>query len=359
MNQRNRRPPRTSARTLSRSSGPGHYQRKQAQKTRHHVLRIVAVALVAVIVAGGVAFATFAASINSKLGSGISSDLAAELSDTQDVTEPFYMLLLGVDKSEDRAEAWGDSDSNFRSDTIILARIDPVNKKVTLVSIARDTMVDLGDYGEQKINAAYALGGASLAVKTVEQYAGVNIDHYAEVDFETLTNIVNTIGGVEVNVPVDVVDPMANADIKAGTQTLDGDQALALCRSRHAYDEYGAGDFYRAANQRAVISAILKKVLASDPLTIANTINTVADGVTTDLDVPQIISLALQMRGLNVDSDVTSGLNPTTSKMIDGVSYQITDKEVWQEMTDRVDSGESPYADAEDDPTYGVASSAS
>lgn len=343
---------------LSRSRGSVRYTAQRKSRKRHHILLAVLAAAAAVLVIGGVAFTRYEADISEHLSSGITPELQAELSSTKDVSEPFYMLLLGIDKNADRTEAWGDSDSNFRSDTIILARIDPQQKKIALVSIARDTMVDMGDHGRQKINAAYALGGPSYAVQVVEQYAGVDISHYAEVDFETLTKIVDAVGGVEVNVPVDVVDPLAGADIQAGTQTLDGTQALALCRSRHAYDAYGAGDFYRAANQRVVISAVLKKVLAADPLTIADTVSTLADGVTCDLDASQIVSLAIQMRGLDAAHDISSGLNPTYGKMINGISYQISDDEAWQQMMDRVRAGESPYENAEDDPTAGVASSA-
>ncbi len=354
---RNRERLETTPDDLSRASGSGHYVAARNARKKHAILRGVIIAVVAVLAIGVGAVAKFYYDINHKLTANVSPELSAELSDSQTISDPFYMLLLGVDKSADRADAWGDSDSNFRSDTIILARIDPKNLKVTLVSIARDTMVDLGDYGEQKINAAYAYGGPSFVVQTVEDYAGINIDHYAEVDFEALVNIVDGIGGVEVDVPTDVVDPLANADIKAGYQTLNGEQALALCRSRHAYDEYGAGDFYRAANQRAVIAAIIKKVVASDPLTMANTISNLADGVTTDLDASTIISLALQMKDIDVDNNVYSGMNPTTSKTIDGVSYQITDEAAWKEMMARVDAGETPYETAGDDPTHGVASS--
>lgn len=358
MAHRNRGQLEPTASALSRDNGPSHYVAKRATKKKHFILRTVLICVVAVIAVAGVAFAKFYNDINSKIKANITPELEAQLTDSKEVSEPFYMLLLGVDKSQERADEWGNDSSNFRSDTIILARIDPKGMKVTLVSIARDTMVDMGDYGMQKINAAYALGGPSYTVQVVEKYAGVDISHYAEVDFEALTAIVDGIGGIEVTVPTDVVDPLANANIQAGTQTLNGEQALALCRSRHAYDDYGAGDFYRAANQRAVIAAIIKKVLSSDALTIANTISNLADGVTTDLDASQIISLALQMKDLDVDSNVYSGLNPTEGKMIDGISYQVTIEDEWEEMMERIDNGESPYKNASDDPTAGVAASA-
>ncbi|MCG5014988.1 LCP family protein, partial [Collinsella aerofaciens] len=85
-------------------------------------------------------------------------------------------------------------------------------------------------------------------------------------------DIVDALGGVEVDVPMEIDDEDAGGHLDAGLQTLSGDQALILCRSRHAYDEYGDGDSYRAANQRLVLSAIAKKILSADVATMASTV---------------------------------------------------------------------------------------
>jgi len=120
----------------------------------------VLIALVIVIAAAGTAVALYMNDINSRLSAGIDSSLKDQLVTVQ-YDDPFYMLLLGVDEDDERDDSWGSSQANYRSDTIILARIDPKNQKITLVSIPRDTMVDMGDNGTQKINAAYSIGGAS------------------------------------------------------------------------------------------------------------------------------------------------------------------------------------------------------
>ena len=93
------------------------------------------------------------------------------------------------------------------------------------------------------------------------------------------------LGGVEVDVPMEIDDEDAGGHLDAGLQTLSGDQALILCRSRHAYDEYGDGDRYRAANQRLVLGAIAKKILSTDPATMANTISALSQYITTDFKV--------------------------------------------------------------------------
>lgn len=174
------------------------------------------------------------------------------------------MLLVGTDKSEERVED-GSTSGTFRTDSIVLARVDPVAAKLTLVSIQRDTLVDLGSYGQQKINAVYTYGGAPLLISAVSSLAGVKISHYAEIDFDSFTSVVDALGGIDVNVPIDIDDDLADVHLAAGEQTINGDDALGLCRARHAYDQYGAGDYYRTSNQRMVLGAILKKALSGNP----------------------------------------------------------------------------------------------
>ena len=127
-----------------------------------------------------------------------------------------------------------------------------------------------------------------------------------------------------------------------------------LARSRHAYDEYGGGDFFRAANQRMVISAVARKVLSSDLVTMSSTISTLAEYVTTDMNATDIISLAVQMKDLDIDKNFYSGQEPTISTYYDDLWYEICDTEAWQRMMQRVDAGLPPYEDAEDDFTSGI-----
>ena len=346
-----------------------HYKNAQGKRKRRRGLRIFLFTLLAAFVlAGGVAFA-YVSGISAKLNSGIDSALRGQLTETTG-GDPFYMLLIGIDKSWDRAESadYGEQDSAYRTDSILLARVDPTEKQVTLVSIHRDTLIDFGkDGGRQKINAAYSIGaskqeagedtsGAAYTVETISKFAGVPISHYAEIDFDQFVSVVDTIGGIEVNVPVDVYDPdYTGADIKAGYQTLNGEQALQLCRARHAYDKYGDGDVYRAANQRMVIGAILKKILASDVGTITNSVNTLAGSVNTDLGLQDILSLATTFRGFDADTDMFSGMEPTNSKYVNNTWYEICDTKAWQKMMTRVNKGLSPYESESEDSTLGVA----
>lgn len=341
----------------SRSDATAKYMKKRHKRTRHHVFAVVAVTLVVSLFAFvGVAWA-YINGINSRLARGVSQDTLKALTEVQD-GEPFYILLLGIDKDQDRANGteYGPSDSSYRSDSIMLARVDPKEIKVTLVSIHRDILVDLDEYGQQKINAAFTFGGAPYSIKTIEKLAGVKISHYAEVDMDGLAKVVDTVGGIDVDLPVDVKDSeYTGIDLKKGHQHINGKEATLLCRARHAYDEYGDGDRYRAANQRMVIGAVIKKVLRSDPGTMTAAISSMADMVTTDMNVNSILGLATSMSSLDVDKNVVGGMTPTTSDDSTGTWYEILDVEAWKHMMERVDQGLSPYDGNSYDDTAGIA----
>ena len=216
----------------------------------------------------------------------------------------------------------------------------------------------MDEHGEQKINAAYSYGGAAYMTEVVSKFAGVKISHYAELDFEQFTSIVDTIGGIEVDLPVAISDPdYAEIELPAGVQTLNGTQALGLCRSRHAYDEYGGGDFYRAANQRMVIGAIVKKVLKLDVLSMSNTVSEMANSVTTDFSATDILGLAMQFKDFDVDTGFYSGHTPTISSYINKGWYELPDTDAWKTMMERVDKGLPPYESEDQDFTAGVAGS--
>ena len=295
----------------------------------------------------------FAVNVTMRMGDGIDDATRSALTPALP-GQPFYMLLVGSDKSADRV-ASGDTGGTFRTDSIILARVDPIAAKVTLVSIQRDTKVDLDGYGTQKINAAYTLGGPSLLIREVSQLAGVPIAHYAELDFDSFVSVVDAIGGIDVNIPMDLDDDLAHLHVKAGQQTIDGDTALALCRARHAYDAYGSGDYFRTANQRMVLGAILKKGLSGNPVTMFATINAAADSCTTDLTGFDLMLLGARFVGFDSGKNLYSGLEPTTPSYEGGVWYELVDEDKWRTMMDRVGQGLPPYASDADNPTAGIA----
>lgn len=305
------------------------------------------------VIGGGAAWA-YINNINGNLSAGLDSGLKNVLVKTNLTKEPFYMVLLGTDESIARDQN-GDTDGVYRTDTIILMRVDPVNKKVTLVSMPRDTQVNLGSqYGLQKLNAAYAFGGSSLAVSTISSVAGVNISHFCLIDFDGFKEVVDSLGGIEVDVPMTIDDEDAGGHLDAGLQTLNGDQALILCRARHAYDNYGAGDDYRAANQRLVLQAIANKILSSDVGTIASSITTLSQYVSTDLTVNDIIGLAQAMKGMDTANDIWSAAMPTESAYEGGIWWEKIITSEWTAMMQRVNAGQSPTSSSEIDEKTGT-----
>ena len=218
----------------------------------------------------------------------------------------------------------------------------------------RDTQVEIDGYGLQKINAAHVFGGAELAINTVSELAGVPISHYAEIDFDGFEKIVDALGGIEVNVPVAINDKHVDAVLEPGLQTLNGVEALSLCRSRHTYDNIGSGDALRAANQRMVIGAIAKKILAADVPTMMSSIEALSQYVTTDMSVTDILALAQSMRGMSMEDDFYTAICPTISDYSGGIWWEKLQKHQWEEMMERIDKGLPPTEGDEVDEATGI-----
>lgn len=210
------------------------------------------------------------------------------------------VLLLGLDYRD-----WEAGNGASRSDTMILLTLDPLAKTAGILSIPRDMWVAIPGFTHGKINTAYYLGdayklpggGPGLAVKTVEQFLGVPINYYAQIDFEAFIRFIDEIGGVKINVPEKIViDPLGDNNTKTlrpGVQTLPGDLALAYARQRHTE----GGDFDRAARQQQVILGIRNRILNAQMLpTLVSKAPTLysqlASGIHTNLSLDEAIKLA-------------------------------------------------------------------
>lgn len=315
-------------------------RREQRARTRKTVLRscLIAAALLAFVAAA--ASFVFLEDVARRIRPADEMDpgITAALESEEPVKRgaPFYMVIMGVDKREGESVA--------RSDTLIVARVDPPQESVTLLSIPRDTRVRIPGHGTQKINAAMALGGPALVIETVEEFTGLPITHYAEVDFNGFKEIVDALGGVTVNVPQKIQDPKAgNYDpeaytIYAGEQRLTGAQALTFVRSR----EFPEGDLARIQNQQIFIKALLKQSLQfSNTLRLPSLVNAVADNITTDMSLTELLRLANDMKGMDDDALMTASM-PGEPQYIDGVSYVIVDEEAFAALIDRMSQGLPP-----------------
>jgi polyisoprenyl-teichoic acid--peptidoglycan teichoic acid transferase len=210
------------------------------------------------------------------------------------------ILLLGLDARE-----WTYDEGPSRTDSMILITVDPASRSGGILSIPRDLWVDIPGYGHNKINTAYFLGegyqepggGAGLAMRTVEEFLGVPVNFYAQVDFSAFEKFIDEIGGIEVEVSeamsIDPLGPNNKVDLDVGLHHLDGPQSLAFARARNTL----GSDFDRAVRQHQVILAIRDRILSVDMLPTLIQKSPVLyyqlkSGVHTNLTLDQIISLA-------------------------------------------------------------------
>lgn len=172
--------------------------------------------------------------------------------------EPTTIMLLGSDHRT------GFDEEDRRSDTLLLVRLDPGRKTISMLSFPRDTYVEIPGHGQDKINEAYKLGGPALSVQTVKQLTGLDVNFVVDVDFKGFRGVVDAFGGIWVDVDRKYyTPPEANhmeIDIEPGYQLLDGRDALAFARYRHS-DVHG--DFGRIARQQLVLSGLKKQVADS------------------------------------------------------------------------------------------------
>jgi LCP family protein required for cell wall assembly len=228
-------------------------------------------------------------------------------------------LIVGSDSRADLGaedqERLGTGDAaGQRTDTIML--LHSGSSGSVLVSLPRDSYVPIEGHGSNKLNAAYAFGGAPLLITTVENATGLRIDHYAEIGFGGFVDAVDAVGGVDLCVPTAIKDPKANLDVQAGCQELDGTTALGYVRTRAT----AGSDFDRVQRQREFLSALIGK--ATSPATIVNPFRVVplADAVTGLITVDSsdhiwnLAQLGLAMRGVTnggVATTVPVGGTPT------------------------------------------------
>lgn len=329
-----------SSRIYSREN-VGRYSERARQRRRGRMIkRGVLGGLLAVLLVGVVGVGAWFTRVVDNLGGNglIDGGIRAILSDSDVAREPFYVLLLGTDGRP--------GEEVYRSDSIILARIDPTEKKASLISIPRDTMVVYN--GEtMKINATHAVNGPQGVVEAVNDLCfngEQKISHYAEINFEGMEDLIDAVGGIDLEATEEVDDP-EHLDIKIekGFQHMDGATALTYARCRYTYAD---GDFTRMRHQRQVLSALAKKILNDlDPATIMGTVEELSKVVITTLGVQDIVSVANAMRGMDVENDmyvanVPSYADETTN--VNGVSYVFVYEDKLAEMMQRLDAGENP-----------------
>ena len=230
------------------------------------------------------------------------------------------ILIMGVDVREDDVG---------RSDTLMVATVDPKYDKASLLSIPRDTRVRIYGYGYDKINAAYAYGGEPLTENTVENLIGIDIDHYVIVNVRSFVKIIDAIGGVDIYVPKRMYyeDPWDDdggllIDLYPGRQHMDGKTAVTYVRYRDS-----EGDIGRIQRQQQFVEACIDKVTSPEIITkIPDIIREVYNAVDTDMNFRELLELAGAVKAAQKNGLVTD-MVPGYPLYIDEISYWIPDVE--------------------------------
>ena len=281
-----------------RGAPPAHRRRLPRALAGVSVLALV----LAVLIGGGVWFLTDRYAGNIDRVADVFDDLdedsrpAAPTPEQTAAEDPVTFLLVG---SDTRATADEGVASGGRSDAIMIARFSGDRQHAQLISIPRDSWVDIPGRGMDKINAAYAFGGPTLLIQTVEQLTGVRIDHYVAIDFQGIIQVTDDLGGVDVV----VAEETSNGPytFPAGVNHLDGDEARWYLGQRYGLE---GGDFDRVRRQQQFLEAMFTKLFSSDTFTDPGRLDAALRAVTSAVAVDDtlsdadLFSLAYSLRSL-------------------------------------------------------------
>lgn len=237
------------------------------------------------------------------------------------------ILVLGTDSRTSASDPSQWKEGAQRTDAIMIVQVSGDRKTVSVMSIPRDSWVEIPGHGQGKINAAYSYGGPSLTIHTVENLTGIHIDHFAVANFESFVALTDEIGGVRVNLKTP--QTLAGKELGAGAQVLNGQQALAYTRERSSLPN---GDFDRVKRQqtwmRSIVSRVLTNGTLSSPTALYSFLKTASRTVAVDesFTLNQMQSLALETRHLH-SNDIAFMTVPTagTGTSADGQSIVTLD----------------------------------
>lgn len=272
--------------------------RKRKKKSLGFKIFITIISIILVIILTGVG--VFYATLNKMDNVEINKDnLAVTPKEELEVYDNYKKIkniaLFGIDSE----------DGVGRSDSTMVATIDPVHDKLKITSIMRDSYVNIDGYGYDKLNHAYAFGGPEFSIKTINQTFGLNIEDFVAVDFASLPKVIDILGGIELDITYDelqyingYIDDINSKDgtysphiSYAGPQHVDGVQALAYSRIRYT----SGGDYERTRRHRTVLEQLFNKALTLSPAQYPTIINQLLPYVKTNLGATDILSLATKV----------------------------------------------------------------
>ena len=264
-------------------------------------------------------------------------------------SDPFYVLVVGNDSRKGTVEIGQEyyADGLGRSDTTMLVRVDPKTYKIALITIPRDTACDYNGW-EYKFNEAYHMGGIQATMEQVELLTGVKPKYYLDTTFVGFEDFVDMLGGVTVNVPIDMslqdIVHGDQIDISAGDQTLNGPEALVFARVRKAFQDYGDSgqEAYRQNDDRQIVEKIIMKV-ATGKISSDIAVKALVNNCDTNFDVDDL-KYYVDDFAANADKIVIySATGPYDGDInADGAWLTFRDEDAWHQIIALADAGEDP-----------------
>lgn len=297
-------------------------------------IRIIVIVLSSIIFIGGAGAGgifLYINSVNRTINSITTSEVENILTTIESPQEPVTILILGRDTRDTENDIG-------RADIIMLLYLNPEEGTGSLLSIPRDTLVEIPGHGEDKINAAYAYGGEELMIKTVSSFLDAEINHYITLDFEGFVRLIDALGGVDITIDRPIVDPKSGANFSAGNHHLTGEQALSYTRSRSTE----LGDIGRIQRQQQLFKELLRQKLNVKYLSsVPYYFNILVENTRTDLDILTILKYSKAALSFNSENFETA-IIPSRSDWIENrtISVQIPDIEEARAMWERIISGE-------------------
>jgi LCP family protein required for cell wall assembly len=206
-------------------------------------------------------------------------------------------LVVGSDSGAPKFGRGGTAERG-RADSIHLVVVDPVHKRGIVLGFPRDSYVPIAGHGTGKITGAMAFGGPPLLINTVERLTGINIDYWVVTSFDGLSDIVSKVGGVQVNVDMNISDHAAGANLRRGSQRVGGASALSYARARKSVP---GGDFTRSRHQAQILLgglATFQRQTKADPARVMKWLAIMNEEVKTDLPAGELLRLALVARSM-------------------------------------------------------------
>lgn len=277
--------------------------------------------LVIIIAAGMLVFTV------SKLGADNPSDILEGLKASND---NITFLLMGADKLDINSK------KSSRSDTMILFNFNYKTDKISLISIPRDSRVSIdGKRNKEKLNHSFNYGGPELTLKTVNEMLGTNIPYYLAIDYDFVKDSVDAVGGVEIDVPMDMQytdewdEPPLVIDLKQGLQTLDGNKAIGFLRFRHGYKD---ADLGRVGAQREFVTSFIHTLKTPRGiLGVPKILNSYKLHTKTNIPFENLVEMGKNITRCDLSNIETMTL-PGNPKYINRISYFIYDKEKSREL---------------------------